>query len=303
MTQPAATASAAPVDNLRGAALLSTGAVLFTVEVVAVRMLDGRASDGQIVFARAAMQLLVVSAWIALRHPAALLTRRPTLHLLRGLTSLVCWWLYYRSFQELDLALATLLTFSSSLFVVLLAGPVLGERVGGLRWAVTMLGFCGVALAALPDLTGAEASPLGLAAGLGAALAAAALILQNRILARTESTVTIMFYIGLVATLGTLPIVVADWRPIGIEPLSWLVLSGGLGTAGMLFTIEAYRVGEVSALAPFPYLRLVFSALVGFLIFAEVPTPHVVAGALLIFVTVLITGRLEARVKRDHKRH
>lgn len=295
MRQAAAAASAAPVDNLRGAVLLAAAAVFFTIEVVAVRMLEGRASDGQIVFARAAMQLLVVSAWVALRHPGALRTRRPALHLLRGLTSLVCWWLYYRSFQELDLALATLLTFSSSLFVVLLAGPVLGERVGGLRWAVTLLGFCGVALAALPDLTGVEASPLGLAAGIGAALAAAALILQNRILARTERTVTIMFYIALVATLGTLPVIAADWRPIGVEPLFWLVLSGGLGTAGMLFTIEAYRVGEVSALAPFPYLRLVFSALAGFFIFTQLPTPHVLGGAMIIFITVLLTGRAEAR--------
>ncbi|MEM9011896.1 MAG: DMT family transporter [Pseudomonadota bacterium] len=283
------------MDNLRGALLLAAGALFFTFEVVAVRMLDSRASDGQIVFARAAMQLLVVSLWIAARHPSALRTRRPALHLVRGLTSLLCWWLYYRSFQELDLALATLLTFSSSLFVVLLARPVLGERVGGLRWAVTLLGFCGIALAATPDLTGVEASPLGLAAGLGAALAAAALILQNRILARTERTVTIMFYIALVATLGTLPVILSDWRPLGVEPLIWLVLSGGLGTAGMLFTIEAYRVGEVSALAPFPYLRLVFSALAGLVLFAEVPTPHALGGAVLIFVTVLIAGRAEGR--------
>lgn len=291
----AAAAGAVPARNLRGAVLLAAGAVFFTIEVVAVRMLDGRASDGQIVFARAAMQLLVVSVWIAACHPTALRTRRPALHVLRGLTSLLCWWLYYRSFQELDLALATLLTFSSSLFVVLLAGPILGERVSGTRWAATVLGFCGIALAALPDLTGVEASPLGLAAGLGAALAAAALILQNRILARTEQTVTIMFYIALVATLGTLPVVASDWRGLEFAALLWLLLAGGLGTAGMLFTIEAYRVGEVSALAPFSYLRLVFSALAGLVLFAEVPTMHVVGGALLIFVTVLMSGRAEAR--------
>ena len=285
----------APVDNLRGAALLTAGALFLTVEVIVVRTLGGYASDAQIVFARAVMQLAVVSAWIALRYPGALRTRRPALHLLRGLTSLVCWWLYYRSFQELDMALATLLTFSSSLFVVVLAGPVLGERVGALRWAVTILGFGGIALAALPDLTGVGASPLGLAAGLGAALAAAALILQNRILARTEGTVTIMFYIGLVATLATLPAVLADWRALEAGTLALLALSGGLGTAGMLLTIEAYRVGEVSALAPIPYLRLVFSGVAGYLVFAEVPTPHALAGAVLILATVLISGRSEAR--------
>lgn len=284
-----------PVDNVRGALLLAAGALFFTGEVVAVRLLEGRATDGQIVFARAIMQFAVVSLWILPRRPALLRTRRLGLHLLRGLTSLVCWWLYYRSFQALDLALATILTFSTSLFVVLLAGPVLGERVGGLRWAMTVLGFAGIAVATAPDLGGAGAAPLGVAAGLGAALAASALIFQNRILARTEATATIMFYIGLVATLGTLPVLLLDWRPVDASVILLLVLSGSLGTAGMLFTIEAYRVGEVSALAPFPYLRLVFSILAGLLFFAETPGWHTMLGALVIVVSALAVTRGEGR--------
>lgn len=291
-----ATAPAAPaVDNVRGALLLMAGALFFTGEVVAVRWLGGRASDGQIVFARAVVQLAVVAAWIALRQPSLVRTRRPGLHLLRGLTSLLCWWLYYRSFQALDLALATILTFTTSLFVVLLAGPILGELVGRLRWAMTVLGFAGIAVATVPDLAGAQAAPLGVAAGLGAALAASALIFQNRILARTEPTATIMFYIGLVATLGTLPVMLAAWRPLEAEAMLLLALSGGLGTAGMLFTIEAYRVGEVSALAPFPYLRLVFSALAGMILFAEMPGVHTLAGAVLIVISALVVTRGEAR--------
>lgn len=287
--------AAAPVDNVRGAVLLVAAALFFTCEVVAVRLLDGRATDGQIVFARAIMQFAVVSLWILPRRPGLLRTRRPGLHLLRGLTSLLCWWLYYRSFQALDLALATILTFSTSLFVVLLAGPILGERVGRLRWAMTVLGFAGIALATAPDLGAADAAPLGVAAGLGAALAASALIFQNRILSRTEATATIMFYIGLVATLGTLPVMLSDWQAIDAGVLWLLALSGSLGTAGMLFTIEAYRVGEVSALAPFPYLRLVFSMTAGLLLFAEMPGPHTLLGALVIVVSALAVTRGEAR--------
>ncbi len=295
MSRGRAVPASQPVDNLRGAVLLVSGALFFTGEVIAVRLLDGRASDGQIVFARAVMQLAVVSLWLLPRRRSQLATRRPGLHLLRGLTSLLCWWLYYRSFQALDLALATILTFSTSLFVVLLAGPILGERVSGRRWAMTVLGFSGIALATAPDLGVRGAAPLGVVAGLGAALAGSALIFQNRILARTEPTATIMFYIGLVATLGTLPVLVADWRPIAPGILPFLALSGGLGTAGMLLTIEAYRVGEVSALAPFPYLRLVFSMAAGLLLFAEMPGLHTLLAALVIVVSALAVTRGEAR--------
>jgi drug/metabolite transporter (DMT)-like permease len=146
-----------------------------------------------------------------------------------------------------------------------------------------------------PDVAGAKAAPLGVAAGLGAALAASALIFQNRILARTEPTATIMFYIGLVATLGTLPVMLAAWHPLEAEAMLLLALSGGLGTAGMVFTIEAYRVGEVSALAPFPYLRLVFSAAAGMILFAEMPGVHTLAGAVLIVISALVVTRGEAR--------
>jgi len=276
------------VDNLRGALCLVAAALFFTFEVVAVRLLDGRAGDSQIVFARSVMQLAIVSLWIVARDPAALRTRRPGLHVMRGLTSLLCWWLYYRSFQVLDLALATILTFTTSLFVVLLAGPVLGERVGRLRWTMTVLGFVGIAVATLPDLSGSRAAPLGVLAGLGAALAASALIFQNRILSRTEPTATIMFYIAAVATLGTLPALAANWRPVDMDVLILLAGAGCLGTAGMLFTIEAYRVGEVSALAPFPYLRLVFSAAAGLILFAERPGAHSLAGAAIIIVSALM---------------
>lgn len=299
MTAPAEAARATDVDNVRGALLLTLAAIFFTAEVVAVRSLGGAATDSQIVFARAFVQLLAVSVWIAARDRRLLHTGRPGLHLLRGLTSLLCWWLYYRSFQTLDLALATVLTFSSSLFVVLFAGPVLGERVGPWRWSMTVVGFVGIAVATLPDLEAAHTRGTlpGIAAGLGAALAASALIFQNRILARTEPTATIMFYIAAVATAGTLPGVLTEPGPLPAVAIMLLALSGGLGTAGMLLTIEAYRVGEVSALAPFPYLRLVFSVLAGILIFAEVPGLHTLAGGVLIVVAALVITRRGARAR------
>ena len=297
MTSRTPSVTSGSADNVRGAIFLAFAAFFFTAEVVAVRLMDGRASDGQIVFARAVVQLAAVSAWIALRNPGLLKTRRPGLHLLRGLTSLVSWWLYYRSFQILDLALATILTFTTSLFVVLLAGPVLGEKVGPWRWGMTMLGFLGIAIAILPDLGhgNGDATKAGIAAGLGAALAGTALIFQNRILSRTEPAVTIMFYISVVATLGTLPVMLADNAPLLPEALGLLAFSGGLGTAGMFLTIKAYQVGEVSALAPFPYLRLIFSVVAGMLIFSETPGANTVAGAALIIVAAVVITRRSAR--------
>lgn len=287
-----ATGAAAPPDNRRGAILLVAAAALFTAEVIGVRALEGRASDGQIVFARGATQLLFLAPVIAARGVAMLTTRRPGLHLARGLVSLVCWVLYYQSFQRLDLALATTLTFSTSLFVVLLAAPVLGERVGAFRWAVTAIGFLGVAIAA--GAFDAAVQP-GVALGLGAAASAAALVFLNRLLARTEATLAIMAWIAIITTLGTAPLAVMDWRPLDAGAFALLLLSGAFGTCGMFLTIEAYRVGEVSALAPFPYVRLVFAAAAGWLLFGETPGAATAVGGAIIIACALAASRSERR--------
>jgi len=291
----------AKVDNRRGALLLAAAALVFTGEVTMVRLLGDAASNGQIVFSRAAVQLIVVATWIVLRDPGLARTARPRLHLLRGLTSLVCWWLYYRSFQVLDLGLATTLTFTTSLFVVAFAPLVLRERVGRARWLATAFGFGGVALA---SGVGSVALEAGIVYGLGAAAAAAVLVFLNRMLARTEATATIMLWIGVVATLGTLPGVLLDWRPLDAEALGLVLLAGALGTGGMVLTIEAYRVGEVSALAPFPYLRIVFALAAGYALFAERIAASTLAGAGVIIVCAFVASRGERRSRpREMVRH
>jgi drug/metabolite transporter (DMT)-like permease len=283
----AALTAAAP-DNRKGAVLLVLAAVAFTAEVIAVRLLDGVATNAQVVFARGLTQCLLMAALVAPRGLGVLATRRPLMHLLRALTSLFCWWLYYRSFQALDFALATTLTFTSSLFVVALAGPVLGERPGAFRWAMTALGFFGVAVASGAD--GLRIEPAVLL-GLGAAAGAATLVLLNRVLSRTEATLTIMAWIGIIATLTTLPFAVLDWRPLAPADFGLLALAGSCGTLGLFLTVEAYRVGEVSALAPFPYLRLVMAVLAGFMLFGEWPSLRVLAGSALILVSALAVMR------------
>lgn len=282
-------------DNRRGALLLALAGLVFTGEVSIVRLLGGAASDGQIVFARASVQLIAVAAWILLRNPRLLRTARPGLHLLRGGTSLICWFFYYRSFQTLDLALATTLTFTTSLFVVALAAPVLKEQVGARRWILTLIGFGGVALAS--GISDVADSPFnfGIVYSLIAALAAAALVFQNRILARTEATPTIMFYIGLVTTAGAVPGLLDGWHPLAPSAAGMLVLAGGLGTLGMVLTVEAYRVGEVSALAPFPYLRLVFAICAGIIVFGEYPSLDVLCGAVVIAGCALAVRGSEPR--------
>ncbi len=277
--------------NLKGALLLSLAAAVFTGEVILIRFAAGEAATAQIVFFRAVAQL-ILGTLMVLASQGTFATRKPGLQVARGLTSLAVWLLYYVSFIMLDLALATTLTFSTSLFVVLLAGPVLGERIGLSRWSATIVGFVGIIVA-----TGVSPDSLnvGVAVGLAGAALAAVLALLNRVLVRTEQTATIMFYIGVVTLLGSLPVAIWNWQPLSPATLALLVLAGSVGTMGMWLTIEAYRVGEVSALAPFPYLRMVFAVIAGFWIFSEVPPWNSLVGMTIIVATTIYIAREERR--------
>jgi drug/metabolite transporter (DMT)-like permease len=275
------------INNRYGAALLVAAAGLFTLDVTVLRFLSPGVPFAQIIFFRSACQLVIVALWIGATRPALFgSTRWPRL-VLRGLTSLLCWWLYYASFQRLELALASTLTFTTSLFVVAMAPFVLGERIGVWRWLTTGAGFIGVILAS--EITGLNIEP-GVLFGLGSAFAAAILIFQNRVLARTEHTATIMFWIGLVATVGTMPMAIASWAGLAVVDALLLVTASTLATVAMLLTVEAYRFGEVSALATFPYLRILFAIGVGYFVFAEIATPRELIGAAIIVICGLLAN-------------
>ena len=275
------------INNRYGAALLVAAAGLFTLDVTVLRFLSPGLPFAQIIFFRSACQLVIVALWIGATRPALFgSTRWPRL-VLRGLTSLLCWWLYYASFQRLELALASTLTFTTSLFVVAMAPFVLGERIGVWRWLTTGAGFIGVILAS--KITGLNIEP-GVLFGLGSAFAAAILNFQNRVLARTEHTATIMFWIGLVATVGTMPMAIASWAGLAVVDALLLVTASTLATVAMLLTIEAYRFGEVSALATFPYLRILFAIGVGYFVFAEIATPRELIGAAIIVICGLLAN-------------
>ncbi len=282
--------NAKPVNNQRAAALLIAAAGVFTADVTVLNYLSPAVPFGQIIFFRSLLQLLIVAFWIASQSNLRYGSTRWRMLVVRGLTSLICWWLYYASFQNLELALASTLTFTTSLFVVIMAPFVLGERIGWTRGLTTLFGFVGVVLAS--GATDLHVKP-GVLLGLGSAFAAAILIFQNRVLARTEHTATIMFWIGLVATLGTAPGAAVSWIAISPQDIAILVLAGTLATTGMLLTVEAYRYGEVSALAPFPYARILFALGAGYFLFSETVNTTELLGAGVIVVCGLLAGKRE----------
>lgn len=279
--------------NLRGAALMSAAAVIFAAEALAIRWMTERGIPLEMqVCARAGGQVLWVLPLILASGPVVFRTSRATMHLLRGLSSLVTWGFYYLSFALLDPATATVLSFTNVIFTTLLAGPLLGERVDAWRWGGALVGLLGIAVMLRP---GSGVDGWGAAAAIAAAVAWCGITLTSRSLTRTESTPTILAWVGLVTFAGSLPFALLAWEWLGL--VDWLILLGvALIAPGIIWLVtEALRAGEASAVAPFQYLRLIFVAAIAWLVWGEAPDAWGWLGAAIILGGAVVVTVAEAR--------
>jgi drug/metabolite transporter (DMT)-like permease len=276
----------------RAGLLAVASAFFFNLESVVVKAIEG-VPIATIVLARAVGQLAWAMPELARDPWGVMRTGQLRLNLLRGALSGISWYMYFLSFTMLPLATATVLSFTSVLFVTALAGPVLGEAVRWRRWTATLVGFAGVVAIVRP---GAVEVGWPVAAAIGSAMLGAGIVLTTKMLARSERTVTIMFYIGLMTTLIALPVAWPGlawpgWRDVGL-----LVLTGICGPFAMLLWIGALRLADASVVAPIGYVRLVFAAGFGVVLFSEMPDAWLALGAVLIVGSALYITRREAKV-------
>ncbi len=279
--------------NLRGGALMAAAAVLFAAEALAIRWMTARGIPVEVqVFARSLGQLFWVAPLIASTGLAVFRTRRAGLHVMRGASSLLTWGFYYASFGPLDLATATVLSFTNVMFTTLLAGPVLGERVDRWRWAGTIAGFIGVAVMLRPGTT---VSAFGIALAIASAVTWCGITLSSRVLAQSEGNATVMAWVGLVTTAGSAPFAAMAWVPLGLGEIAMLLAVAGFAPGIIWLITSAYRHGEASAIAPFQYLRLIVVTAFGWAIFGEVPDAWTWMGAAVILGGAVVITVAEAR--------
>lgn len=274
-------------------------AFLGNLEVMVVKYLGPAVPITMIVLLRSIAQLAWVAPTLARRGSAMFRTGHLGLHVLRGVLSIAAWALYYYAFQEMPLATATVLSFTTAMFTTALAGPLLGEVVGWRRWTATIVGFAGVLLILRPGVLPLNLATLGL---LASSLFAAGMVMITKKLASVESTETIMLYIGTVTTAIAAPAAMLEWT--SLSTVEWLALFSisALGALGMFVWITALRMVDASLLSPLSYTRLVFAAAGGALLFNEVPDRYTWAGATLIIGSALYITRREAFLLRQGRR-
>ena len=173
--------------------------------------------------------------------------------------------------------------FLSPFVVMILAIPLLGERVKPAGWIAAIIGFCGVLLIANP---GNGLDPVGVFYAACCAIVTVGYYLLSRVLAATESTMALLFHTALVgAVLFGLYLPWSLHGPmLGTFDLMLFILIGLAATLGHYLFTAAFRLAPASLLAPANYLQLLWAGVIGWLVFDHVPTQTSIIGMLIVGV-------------------
>ena len=278
--------------NVRGGIYIMTGGIIFTSSAGFVKELGGEITVFQILLIRQVTMTITVMPVIARNFPDALRTKSLPLQLVRVVFAIIAMVGSFLAIQHMPLADATALSFAKSLFVTIFAILFLKEVAGFNRWFATLIGFAGVLVIVQPEPSGIDLYALYAIAGAAGAAMVSTII---RHLSQFDRSITILSYQALLVGAVMLPFGIYFW--VWPTAIQWGMMLGIglLSVAGQFCNIAGYRAGEASAVAPLDYARLVFAALIGFLVFLEVPSWSTIVGSGIIIATSIYSLRSEQR--------
>ena len=266
---------------LRGIGLMLAAVSMFSCLDAMSKYLAALYAVPTIVWARYVSQMLLMLAFLGPRLGRGLLrTANLRLQLLRGAVLTASSLLFLTALSRMPLAEAASIAFMAPLFIAVLSGPVLHERVEGRTWVALAFGFGGVLLIVRPGgglFTFASLLPLA------SAFMMAVYQLMTRRLAGRDASLTTLFYPAVVGSVAV-PLVfpVSMTLPANALHLAMFCALGVLGGIGHFFLIRAHFHAPPSVLGPFMYGQLVTAVMLGWLVFGQLPDGAAVLGMLLI---------------------
>ncbi|WP_234220751.1 DMT family transporter [Ruegeria pomeroyi] len=238
-------------------------------------------------------------AWHSSGRPLRI--RQWRLGLMRGVYVTFAQFLFYYSLGKLAFATASTITYANAVFMTALAVPLLGERVGLMRWAAVLLGFAGVLMVMKP---GSDSFSPDALAPLGAAFLYALTGVSARQMDSAVPSALINLYSVVAALFGALAmaLLTGGFSPMDQwSDLGWIAAMGGFGGSAVLCLVASYRMTEQSNLAPFSYFGIPIAFVAGWLVFDEAPWADLFPGALFIAgggLMIVWRERLRSRAGR-----
>lgn len=240
----------------------------------------------QVVWTRYVAALVIVLAifnpW---RNRQVLVTTRPWIQAIRSALLFCSTAFNFIALQYLQLDQTVSIIFATPFIVAILSGPFLGEWIGPRRWMAVLAGFAGVLVVTRPWSGSVHwAMLLSLA---GACLYAVYNILTRMLAGHDSAATTSIYSVAFGAVVATFLVPLVWSMPQSLAVVAGMIALGALGAFGHWLLIIAHGYAPAGILAPFIYTQIVWMTALGWLIFAQVPAAHTLAGAAIVIASGL----------------
>lgn len=258
------------------------------------KLLSARYDPFYIVWARYSSQAVLTFLVFLPQLGVLLRANRPGLQILRSAFLFAATCLFFSGLAIMPMIDVIAVAQVVPLLITGLAALVLSERVGPYRWLGVVAGLIGAMVILRPGFGGVGIASL---LPLTAAFVFACYSIATRFLGNEDSVWTTFIFTGMFGAIGASIAVPFFWEVPDIADVPAMVLMGIFGAAGQLALIFAFSYAAASLLAPFLYISMVWAALLGFFVFAEVPDIWTITGAFMIICAGLYVRHRE--LKRD----
>jgi S-adenosylmethionine uptake transporter len=268
-------------------------AVLSVMDAI-IKSLSGSYHTFEVAFLRFAGGVVVVTAVLGALRPGWPSRETLVANGLRSVVGFVTATSFFYALGQLPLAETLVLSFLSPMFIALFSLMLLRERADRRILIALVAGFAGT-LVVVFGQSGAGAGPdrswTGVAAALTSAVAYAFSLVLLRQRAQRDSFLHIVAIQNVGPALLSAPFAAGVWTPPTLDHLGWFLVMGVLGFLGHVLMTRAYAKAEAPRLAPLEYTALIWAAVLGYVVFDEIPTLATIAGGALIIGAALITSR------------
>ena len=262
--------------------LMLVSTISFAIMNASIRDITQELEPLVVVFFRNAFGLLALSPFLLRNGLKTFRTARLGLHGIRAGLNVMAMAFFYVGLSLTPLAEATALAFTAPLFAVMLAVLCLKERVSFTKLLAMGIGFVGALIILRPGFGFTDVGSLWII--ISAFIWSGTLIII-KLLARTESSMTITAYMALLLAIMSLPTALIFWQTPSISQFIYLFVIATSGTLGQYTLTEALGRADAQTVMPLDFMRLIWTAFLGYVMFNEVPDAYVWFGATMIFAS------------------
>lgn len=274
---------------------LTTSALLFSIMGICIRYASHTVDNYTIVFFRNVVGLILFLPFIFKQGIGFVKTEKLWMHSWRSIVGLAAMYGFFYAIAHLKLSNAMVFTYSSPIFIPVIAWLFLKEKITIAMLCAAGLGFIGVFCVAKPDQGLLNwISVIGIASSLLASMA----FVTVRALTQTEPPERIVFYFCLIGSALSVIPMFWMWRTYHVKELLFLIGAGVLANVSQIFMSHAYRLAPAGQIAPVNYMAIIFAGVWGFLLWNEVPDLYSVIGFCIILLAILLCSPLTQRQKK-----